>query len=115
MNILVSKERLQLVLSLATANEHLISPMLADRVPTYVDFITTLQNETIQLICIVILFSYLYTPFTMSYLYFYFGCLCIVKYTDPFKIISKLKDFSVIGEVASVTTALTATRDMIGC
>ena len=66
-----------LVLSLATANKHRISPTLADRVPTYVDFINSPQNETIQLICTVILFSHLYTPFTMSYLYF--GCLCIVK------------------------------------
>ena len=36
-----------LVLSLAGANEHRISPTLADRVPTYVDFINSPQNETI--------------------------------------------------------------------
>ena len=37
----------RLMLSLAGANEHRISPTLADRVPTYVDFINTPQNETI--------------------------------------------------------------------
>ena len=36
-----------LVLSLASANEHRISPTLADRVSTYVDFINSPQNKTI--------------------------------------------------------------------
>ena len=38
---------LSVVLSLASANKHRISPTLADRVPTYVDFINSPQNETI--------------------------------------------------------------------
>ena len=79
------------VLSLASANEHRISPMLANRVPTYVDFINSPQNETIQLMYTIILFSHLFTQFIMSYLCFYFGCLCIVNFTDPLKIVSKVK------------------------
>ena len=39
----------KLVLSLASANYHRISHMLADRVLTYVDFINSPQDETIQL------------------------------------------------------------------
>ena len=53
----------KLVLSLAAVNQTRILPMLADRVPTYVDFINSLQNEIIQLKCKVILFSHLNTPF----------------------------------------------------
>ena len=41
----------------------LISPTLADRVQTYLDFINSPKNETIQLKCIGILFSHHCTPF----------------------------------------------------
>ena len=43
----VNTDVLKVVLSLSGANEHRISPMWADRVQTYVDFINSPQNETI--------------------------------------------------------------------
>ena len=39
--------------------------MLTDRVPTIVDLRNSLQNETIQLKCTVILFSHLYMALTV--------------------------------------------------
>ena len=58
------------VLSFTSANYHRILPTLADRVPAYVDFINSPQNETIQLIYTTILFFHLFTQFITSYLYF---------------------------------------------
>ena len=46
-----------------------ISPTLADQVQTYLDFINSLKNKTIQLKCTIILFSHPCTPFL------YFICL----------------------------------------
>ena len=47
-----------------------ISPTLADRVQTYLDFINSRKNETIQLNYTRILFSHPCTPFIVFYLSF---------------------------------------------
>ena len=58
--------------------------MLADRVQTYLDFINSFKNETIQLKCTRILFSHPCTSFIVFYLSFILVVYTLSN-TEPFE------------------------------
>ena len=66
----------------------LISPTLADQVQTYLDFINSFKNETIQLKCTIILFSHPCTPFIVFYLSFILVVYTLSNHRNPLKIVS---------------------------
>ena len=66
----------------------LISRTLADQVQTYLDFINSFKNETIQLKCTIILFSHPCKPFIVFYLSFILVVYTLSNHRNPLKIVS---------------------------